>query len=363
MWLARVHPALLARILDLSHGGSGVDEVCPPDRLVRSEVVGQAYSVVTVLTQVFRVYLGRRTLGRYLRGHATNVAVRGSTPYDLLSRAAPWLAALQGAAVRGDALAPTSVVLGEDRPSRSGATQRVGVSAHERPRRAVWTPRMPASGESMPSPDQWQHQDFSEDFLAALGRTMVSYAQLEKTSTWLLSALISPHMSIGFTLCTGANFSWIAERIVALSTMRISDSVLRDEILRWKTTAVIAAEERNGLIHAAWGLNPADGSGQTQRQKLKSGDIRGSTIDRSVADVLTLAQRLQAAADQAMRFWQDLWASRFLRRDIAGPIDGQFYRYTEDASSALQPEIERHRGLALVEELLRRGEIIPTEEK
>lgn len=222
---------------------------------------------------------------------------------------------------------------------------------------------MPASGEPMPSPDQWQHQDFSEDFLAALGRTMVSYAQLEKNSTWLLSALISPHMSIGFALCTGANFSWIAERIVALSAMRISDNVLRDEILKWKTTAVTAAEQRNGLIHATWGFNPSDGSGQTQRQKLKSGDIRGSTIDRSVADVLTIAQRLQSAADQAMRFWQDLWASRFLRRDIAGPIDGQFYRYTEDASSALQPEIERHRGLALVEELLRRGEIIPTEEK
>jgi hypothetical protein len=221
---------------------------------------------------------------------------------------------------------------------------------------------MPDSGESMPSPDQWPHQDFSEDFLAALGRTMVSYAQLEKNSTWLLSALISPHMSIGFALCTGANFSWIAERIAALSAMRISDSVLRDEILKWKTAAVTAAEERNGLIHAAWGLNPADGSGQAQRQKLKSGDMRGSTIDRSVADVLAIAQRLQSAAEQAIRFWQDLWASRFLRRDIAGPINGQFYRYTEDASSALQPEIERHQGLALVEELLRRGEIIPTEE-
>jgi hypothetical protein len=241
-------------------------------------------------------------------------------------------------------------------------TQRVGVSAQERSRRAVWTPRVPASGESMSSPDQWQHQDFSEDFLAALGRITVSYAQLEKNSTWLLSALISPHMDIGFALCTGANFSWVAERIAALSVMRISDSDMRDEILRWKASAVTAAEERNGLIHATWGLNPADGSGQTQRQKLKSGDVRGSTVDRSVADVLKVADRLRSAAEQSMRFWQDLWASRFLRRDIAGPIDGQFYKYMEDASSALQPEIERHRGLALVEELLRSGEIIPTEQ-
>jgi hypothetical protein len=215
----------------------------------------------------------------------------------------------------------------------------------------------------MPSPDQWQHQDFSEDFLAALGRITVSYAQLEKNSTRLLTALISPHMEIGFTLCTGANFSWIAERIAALSVMRISDNDLRDEILRWKVNAATAAEERNGFIHATWGLNPADGSGQTQRQKLKRGDVRGSTVDRSVADVLNVSDQLRSAAEQAMRFWQDLWASRFLRRDIAGPIDDQFYRYMEDASSALQPEIERHRGLALVEELLRRGEIIPTEEK
>ncbi len=63
---------------------------------------------------------------------------------------------------------------------------------------------MPASGEVMPSSDQWQYQNFSEDFLAALGRMTVSYAQLEKNSTWLLSAMISPHMDIGFALCVGS---------------------------------------------------------------------------------------------------------------------------------------------------------------
>jgi len=227
----------------------------------------------------------------------------------------------------------------------------------------VWTPKVPASGGVMTSPDQWQYQDFSGDFLAALGRMTVSYAELEKNSTWLLSALISPHLEIGFALCTGANFSWVAERIAALSSMRITDNSLRDEILQWKVSAVAAAEDRNALIHATWGLNPADGSGQTRRQKLKSGDIRRSTIDRSVTDVLAIAERLRSAAAQAMRFFQDLWASRFVRRDIAGPIDGQMSVYKEDASSALQPEIERHPGLALVEELLRRGEIISAKEK
>ena len=42
-------------------------------------------------------------------------------------------------------------------------------------------PMVPASGEVMTSPDQWQYRDFSGDFLAALGRMTVSYAELEKT--------------------------------------------------------------------------------------------------------------------------------------------------------------------------------------
>ena len=199
--------------------------------------------------------------------------------------------------------------------------------------------------------------NFSPEFLAALGRVTVSYSELEKRSSWLLCTLVSPHWAIGNSLCTGASLTWIIERIAALSMLRIADEPLRQEILAWKTRAVSAAEERNGLIHANWGFEPNDGSGQTIKQNLKKGELRVTVTDRTLSDIQAIDQRLRDAANEAVGFFQDLWASRFVRRDIAGPVGGNMRHYLEDASPLLQPDIVRHHEGFDVE-LLKRGVIV-----
>ncbi len=66
---------LLVLVFDLSHRRGCVNEVRPSDGLARTQGVDEAQSCVTVLAQVFRVYLGRWVLGAFFWGHDARLAI------------------------------------------------------------------------------------------------------------------------------------------------------------------------------------------------------------------------------------------------------------------------------------------------
>jgi hypothetical protein len=65
---------LLVLVFDLSHRCGRVNEVRPSDGLAWIQGVCETQSRVTVLAQVFRVYLGRLILGAFFWGHRTSLA-------------------------------------------------------------------------------------------------------------------------------------------------------------------------------------------------------------------------------------------------------------------------------------------------
>lgn len=102
------------------------------------------------------------------------------------------------------------------------------------------------------SPDGWGDAE-----LAALGKIVANFAELEWCADRLLAGFVSP-ANVAILLTAGENIRWKLDKLSAIATEVLADLQAKTTLQGWIKTSLVLIGRRNDLIHSFYMARDGD---------------------------------------------------------------------------------------------------------
>lgn len=115
-----------------------------------------------------------------------------------------------------------------------------------------------------------RHGGWGEPELAALGRIVTNFAELEWCADRLLAGFISP-ADVAILVAAGESIRWKLDKLSAIASEALADPLASSTLLGWVKTSGILVDRRNQLIHSFYLVREGEQSPTRMKASTRGG--------------------------------------------------------------------------------------------